>query len=89
MSASSTETGVHIGIQKVHALLGQEDENSTRQSAKELGWVITLDKLQQCDHCAKAKAEQKNVAKCSTSSLNATKPGERVFLDLSKVIVVA
>ena len=76
-----------MGIEKAHRLLGHGDENSTRLTAKKLGWVITPGKLKPCEHCAKSKAKQKNVTKRSDSSTKAEKPGERVYLDLSKVTV--
>ena len=63
VAASSTETGVRMGIQKAHGLLGHGDENSTRLTAEELGWVIAPGKLEPCEHCAKSKAKQKNVVK--------------------------
>ena len=56
--AASTESGVCMSVQKAHGLLGHGDENSTRQSAKELGWVITPGKLKPCDHCAKSNRRQ-------------------------------
>ena len=87
INATSTETGVRMGIEKAHRLLGHGDENSTRLTAKKLGWVITPGKLKPCEHCAKAKAKQKNVTKRSDSAAKAEKPGERVYLDLSKVTV--
>ena len=40
-----------------------------------------------CEHCAKAKAKQKIVVKSSESESKATKPGKRVYLNLSKVTV--
>ena len=39
-----------------------------------------------CEHCAIAKAKQKNVVKESKAE-KATHPGERVYLDLSRVTV--
>ena len=58
INATSTETGVRMGIEKAHRLLGHGDENSTRLTAKKLGWVITPGKLKPCEHCAKAKAKE-------------------------------
>eukprot|EP00956_Cyclotella_meneghiniana_P045257 scaffold361015_cov103-Cyclotella_meneghiniana.AAC.2 len=43
--------------------------------------------LKPCVHCAKAKAKQRRTVKASESENKATKPGGRVFLDLSKVTV--
>ena len=87
LAAVSTEGQVRMNINKAHALLGHGDENTTRQTAKALGWVITPGAMAPCEHCAKAKAKQKNVVKSSKSESKATKPGERVYLDLSKVTV--
>ena len=52
-----------------------------------LGWVITPGAMAPCEHCARVKPKQKNVVKSSKSESKATKPGERVYLDLSKVTV--
>ena len=82
----STEAGTKMNIQKAHNLLGHGNEETTRESARQLGWVITQGKLKPCEHCAKAKSKHKNVCKESTAH-KATKPGERIFLDLSKVTV--
>ena len=89
LAAVSTETRVRMSIDEAHALLGHRDENYTRLTAKELGWVMTPGKLVPCEHCAKAKARQKNVVKSSESEseTKATKPSERVYLGLSKVTV--
>ena len=86
INAASTDVGVRLNIEKVHRLLGHGDEESTRHTAKQLGWVITRGNMKPCLACAKAKAKQKNISKESTSP-KATEPGGRVFLDLSKVTV--
>lgn len=57
---ANTDQGVSMNINKAHALLGHGDKESTRQSARELGWRITRGKMKPCVHCAKAKARQKN-----------------------------
>jgi hypothetical protein len=79
-----TEARTTMNISKAHGLLGHVNEESTRKTAKELGWVLTRGKLKPCLHCAKAKAKQKNVCKASETP-KAEKPGERVYLDLSNV----
>ena len=86
INAVSTDVGVRMNIEKAHRLLGHGDEESTRHTAKQLGWVITRGNMKPCLACAKAKAKQKNISKQSTSP-KATEPGGRVFLDLSKVTV--
>ena len=87
VNAASTEAGTSMNINKAHALLGHRDEDSTRNTAKHLGWRITRGTLDPCVHCAKAKAKQRRTVKSSESENKATKPGGRVFLDLSKVTV--
>ena len=84
--AVSTDAGTTMNIEKAHRLLGHGDEESTRQTAKHLNWVITRGTLKPCLACAMAKSKQKNISKTSTSE-KADKPGGRVFLDLSKVTV--
>ena len=86
-NAASTEKGLSMNINKAHALLGHGDEESTRETARALGWVITRGKMTPCVHCAKSKAKQKNTSKNSTSEDKATKPGDRVFLDLTTISV--
>ena len=82
----STEPGTSMSINKAHTLLGHGNEEWTRQAAKALGWVITREKMKPCTHCATSKAKQKNVSKESEAK-KATKPGGRIYLDLSKVTV--
>ena len=67
-------------------MLGHINEEDTRQIARELKWTITCGKLQPCEHCAIAKARQKNVVKFSTAEKSTT-PGERVFLDGTKLTI--
>ena len=86
IQAVSTDAGTSMSIQKAHGLLGHGDEESTRRTAKQLGWIITRGKLKPCLYCATSKAKQKNTCKKSESP-KAEEPGERIFLDLSKVTV--
>jgi len=85
-SVSLTGIGAKMSIGRAHGLLGHGSEESTRQTAKELGWTITRGRMSPCEHCAVAKAKQKDVCKDSKSP-KAEKPGGRVYLDLSKVTV--
>ncbi len=41
IGAVSTDAGTTMNIDKAHRLLGHVDEESTRQTAKHLNWVIT------------------------------------------------
>ena len=82
----STESGTKMSINRAHSLLGHGDENSTKSSAKQLGCVITRGKLKPCEHCVCSKTKQKNVSKESVAE-KSKRPCERVYLDLSKIIV--
>lgn len=75
-----------MSIQKAHELLGHGDENTTRQSAKSLGWRITRGSLKPCVSCAVAKAKAKNTSKKSDSP-KPTTPCELVHMDISIVTV--
>ena len=52
-----------MSIDKAHRLLGHANEEVTRAMALRLGWHIRIGKMKPCEHCAIAKAEQKNVNK--------------------------
>ncbi len=39
--AASTDVGTKLNIQRAHELLGHGDEESTRKTAQELGWILT------------------------------------------------
>ena len=69
VSTANTETGVSMSmsIQKAHELLGHGDENTTRQSAKSLGWRITRGSLKPCVSYAVSKAKAKKASKKSDS----------------------
>ena len=84
--AASTDTGTRMNITNIYGLLGHANEDTVRQVATQLGWVITHGTLRPCLHCAQSKAKQKNVCQLSTST-KAKEPGGRVYLDLSKVAV--
>ena len=82
----SAEKEMVLNIQKAHALLGHGNEEDTRSTAKALGWAITKGTLKPCAACAISKAKQKNVVKKS-ESIKSKVPGEKCYLDLSKLTV--
>lgn len=82
----SKDTGMSMCIQKARALLGHGDEESFRQTAKHLRWTITRGKMKPCLYCTTSKAKQNNTCK-KREPPEVTEPGERVYLDLSKVTV--
>lgn len=86
IAAVGTDAGTRMNVNKAHALLGHINHDKVRQTAKELGWNLTRGGQKVCPSCGTSKAQQKNVCKKSTS-LKASKPGERVFIDLSQVTV--
>ena len=75
-----------MNIIKAHGLLGHVNGDLTQQTAKHLGWIIACGKLKPFIHCARSKDKQKNFCK-SSQSPKVIEPGERVYLDLSKVTV--
>jgi hypothetical protein len=77
-------TNIRMDILQAHRRLGHMNEDTTRKTAKELGWEIDPGSLQPCEACAVAKAQQKNVIKSSTR-IKAEKPNERVFIDLASI----
>jgi len=69
-----------INVNKAHALLDHPGEKALQLTAKQFGWKLTgAPKV--CEACIKAKATAKGTAK--TTKKVATKPGERLHLDLS------
>lgn len=86
LAMASTEAGTAMNINKAHCLLGHVDEESTRATAKSLGWVITRGTLKPCLYCARSKAKKKVTVKESEKE-KVTKPGKLVHLDLSKISV--
>ena len=61
--AACTDVGTKMNIQKAHGLLGHGDEESTRKTAQELGWILTRGTLMPCLCCAKEKATKKMCVK--------------------------
>ena len=72
-----------ISKDKAHRVLGHAGPESTVAIAKALGWKLTGTQ-HVCASCQMAKAKQKAVPKESTH-VKATRPGKRIYLDLSKV----
>jgi hypothetical protein len=84
--ALQAETHRKINIEKAHQLLGRMSNDTTRATAKALGWEILGGSMQPCESCAVGKAKQNNVPKKS-ENISAVKPGERIYLDISSVKV--
>ena len=63
LSLVSMAVGTKMSIDTVHSLLGHLHEDASRNVAKYLGWKISHGSMKPCEHCAKAKAKQKNVVK--------------------------
>jgi len=75
---------IKINPTKIHDLLGHKSDARTRASATSLGYEITRGKST-CESCAIGKARQKNVPKEPVSDNLATRPGERVGLDIFSI----
>jgi len=86
ISAGKVRKEVKMGIERAHSLLGHINEDATRRTAHQLGWTLTRGSSKPCEHCAQAKAKQKNVNKRSNHPKE-TKPGGGVYVDQTKVTV--
>ena len=70
-----------LNVMEAHCLLGHpESEKRTREAAAKLNWSLT-GKWTSCLSCLEAKAKRKPVPKESTTQ--ATRPGQRLLLDLT------
>jgi hypothetical protein len=74
------ERGLTININKLHLLLGHACEHTLLKTAKEYGLILKGNYMV-CTDCAMSKAHQKNVDKVSGTV--STKPGERLYIDIS------
>ena len=74
--------GTSISSQKAHGMLGHVNMDATKATMLHWGWKIK-GKTSQCEDCIIGKAKQKSVKK--STNTHATKPGERLFVDISSV----
>ena len=86
VGAVATMTGSKLTYALAHWRLGHMNKNEVKSTAAKYGWKImdmetASDKP--CPHCATAKIRQTNINK--ESGTRATKPGERLFVDISSV----
>jgi hypothetical protein len=84
VAAVQTVTDRQINIEQAHQLFVHMSNETTRATAKALGWEITRGSMEPCESCAVVKAKQKNVPKKS-EHVQAVKPGERIYLDISSI----
>jgi hypothetical protein len=68
---------------EAHQCLGHLSQQSTKDTAKQLGWHLTGEFVK-CEDCAIGKGHQKNVNKRSDHEI-AGMVGERIFLDVASV----
>ena len=80
LALSLTTAPVTLDINIAHGLLGHPDTKTVTAMAKEHGWTLT-GSVQPCGSCALAKARAKAIPKSTMTK--ATKPRERLFLDIS------
>ena len=74
--------GRSISSQRAHGMLGHVNMDATKATMSHWGWKIK-GKTSQCEDCIIGKAKQKSVKK--STNTHATKPGERLFVDISSV----
>ena len=77
------QEGSKMNVEKAHDLLGHSNEDTTRTTAKHLGWALTKG-AKPCQSCAEAKAKKKIIPK-KTEGKKASRPNERLFQDLATV----
>ena len=80
LKESITKKWIKVDINEAHELLGHVGERSLRDTAKTLEWDLT-GQLEVCTGCTEAKAKATAVPKNTT--VKATRPGERLFTDIS------
>ena len=80
------DVGKSITVQQAHVLFGHVSEDATRKMAAAFGIKVT-GSMELCDACALAKGKQKNVSK--DTSVSSTRPGERLYIDLSSVNAIS
>ena len=54
-----------IDAARAHDLLGHSHEDSTKETARYLGWNVKKGGMGKCQSCAEVKAKQKNIPKVS------------------------
>jgi len=74
---------IEMSKDKAHRVLGHAGPDATVATAKALGWKLTGVQYA-CASCQMAKAKQKSMPK-ESSHIKAQHPGERIFIDLSKI----
>jgi len=79
-TANSTKKPTQIDINEAHDKYGHISEASLRATLKSLG-IEPTGKIQSCEGCALAKAKAKAVPKITT--LKASTPAERLYVDIS------
>jgi hypothetical protein len=60
---TTMDKSTKMSIKQTHEKLGHSAEDTTRKTAKQLGWTLSPGMLEPCDVCAAAKGKQKNVPK--------------------------
>jgi hypothetical protein len=74
--------GLSIYITLLHQLLGHPNEQTLRATAKHYDVSVT-GTFRPCYECATAKIKQTKIAK--VSHVTSSKPGERIYIDISSV----
>ena len=81
-ATAALEEGKSVDINKYHSMLGHVGEDATRKTAEYFGLKV-VGKMPLCEPCALAKSKQKKVSK-ETETVT-TKPGEKMYIDVSSV----
>ena len=74
-----------ISHERLHGQLGHPHSAVVTATAKKYGWKVKQPIKSPCESCAKGKSKRKKIAKVAKN--NATKKGERIFMDISSINV--
>ena len=73
----------NLAYEKAHALLGHPGRNYLIGTAKRMNWSLSAQVAHECEDCLLGKARRMNMNKESTNK--ATRPGERLMIDISSI----
>ena len=78
---AAVEAGKSISAMKLHQITGHTGDHLLKPTANYMNLKLS-GRLPPCEACAKAKIRQRNVQKRKIKKMS-TKPGYRVFIDIS------
>lgn len=77
------QANLNINYEQAHAVLGHPGQNILLATAERMNWNLSRRDAKECKECLQGKAQRMQVNK--TTNNHATKPGERLMIDISTV----